>query len=324
MIQAGTFTRQRDAEKLQQELSNTVKQTVQIDHLADKGLYLVQIGPISDFGVARDLKNSLKPLASASAATASSKIWNLRNADIRAVIDEVSRVTGKNFLVDPKVTGKISIVSSSPMSDKELYQVFLSVLQVSGYTAVPSGSVIKIIPSMEARPQWPESGDSAANRGDDVLVQVFPVRYVPAEQLVPVLRPLMPQWSSVSAYGPSNMLILSGRANNIRQMAEIIKQVDNSSANGIDMIPLQHALAMDIASTLKDLVKTQPGMPGQSQTMLTADDRSNSILLSGNKTERIRLRLLISQLDRQNIGSSNSNTKVIYLSYLRAEDLVPI
>ena len=255
----------------------------------------------------------------------SQRIWNLRNADIRAVIAEISRVTNKNFLIDPRVQGKISIVSSKPMSDKELYQVFLSMLQVSGFSAIPSGDVIKIVPNVDARTLSPDSLSQLKNppRGDDMMVQVIPVQYVPCEQLVPVLRPLMPQWSSVSAYSPSNMLILSGRASNIKQLATIIKQVDTSSANGIDMVPLQHALAMDVANTLKDLVKSQnPG--AHNQTTLAADDRSNSILLSGNKTERIRLRLLIAQLDQSNPNAPNGNTQVIYLNYLRAEDLVPI
>ena len=256
----------------------------------------------------------------------SQKIWNLRNADIRAVIAEVSRVTGKNFLIDPRVQGKISIISSSPMSNKGLYQVFLSMLQVSGFSAIPNGNVIKIIPTIDARTQSPDLLNQLQHPpfGDDMMVQVIPVQYVPAEQLVPVLRPLMPQWSSVSAYAPSNMLILSGRANNIRQLGDIIKQVDSSSANGIDMVPLEHALAMDIAATLKELVKTQTGASAQNQTTLAADDRSNSILLSGSKTERIRLRLLIAQLDQNNPNAPNGNTQVIYLNYLRAEDLVPI
>jgi general secretion pathway protein D len=254
----------------------------------------------------------------------SQKIWNLRNADIRAVIAEVSRVTGRNFLIDPRVQGKISIVSSTPMSDKELYQVFLSMLQVSGYGAIPNGNIIKIVPNIDARTLSSDALSQLKHppQGDDMMVQVIPVQYVPSEQLVPVLRPLMPQWSSVSAYAPSNMLILSGRANNIHELAQIIKQVDTSSANGIDMVPLEHALAMDVANTLKDLVKSQPG--SQNPTTIAADDRSNSILVSGSRTDRIRLRMLIARMDQNNSNIPNGNTQVIYLNYLRAEDLVPI
>ena len=254
------------------------------------------------------------------------KIWNLRDADIRAVISEISRVTGKNFLIDPRVQGKISIISGTPLTQKELYQVFLSMLQVSGFSAIENGKVIKIVPNSDARTMSPDLISQLKNppKGDDMLVQVIQVKYTPAEQLVPVLRPLMPQWSSVAAFAPSNMLILSGRANNIRQLADIIKQVDNSSINEVDMVPLEYALAMDVASTLKDLVKSSPGGAGQPQVTLAVDDRSNSILLSGNKTERIRLRLLIARLDRKSSTTINGNTQVIYLNYLRAEDLVPI
>ncbi len=309
----------------------------------------MQIGPINDYPTARELQHTLSqkinavkntetsknqsPLATANSTANGSdttqtmpentQLWNLRNADIRAVIAEVSRVTGKNFVIDPRVQGKISIVSATPMSSHELYQVFLSVLQVSGYAAIPSGEVIKIIPNIDAKTQ--SSDLRTRPRGDDMMVAVVPVHYVPAEQLVPVLRPLMPQWSSVSAYGPSNMLILSGRANNINSLADIIKQVDNSTANGIDIVPLRHSLAMDIANTLKDLIKAQPNMAGgRTQISISADDRSNSLLISGSKTDRIRLRMLILKLDRESSAGLNSNTQVVYLNYMRAEDLVPI
>lgn len=354
-LQAGAFNLEKDAKQRQHELSVLVSEPVEIKNLSDKKLYLVQIGPINDYLTARALQNKLTqkiinskknkqienqspPLAQSNQSDSSNeqaeapplpnnKLWNLRNADIRAVIAEVSRVTGKNFVIDPRVQGKISIVSTTPMNNDELYEVFLSVLQVSGYAAIPSGAIIKIIPNIDAKTQSPDfpSGMQQPPKGDDMMVAVVPVHYVPSEQLVPVLRPLMPQWSSISAYAPSNMLILSGRANNIRSLAEIIKQVDTSSANGIDMVHLRHSLAMDIAATLKDLVKVQPSMGG-SRTQLTvaADDRSNSLLISGSKTDRIRLRMLILKLDKESSEGQNSNTQVVYLNYLRAEDLVPI
>ncbi|HAU1151391.1 TPA: type II protein secretion LspD [Legionella pneumophila] len=350
-LQAGAYNLEKDAKIRQNELAQLVEQKVEIKNLADKHLYLVQIGPIDDYQTARELKAKLsqktekqfnqinknqtsslgvsqlpKNMEQSQTSPPGSKLWNLRNADIRAVIAEVSRITGKNFVIDPRVQGKVSIVSSTPLSNRELYQVFLSVLQVSGYAAIPNGEIIKIIPNIDAKTQSPDllSGMKSPPRGDDMMVAVVPVHYVPSEQLVPVLRPLMPQWSSVSAYAPSNMLILSGRANNIKSLAEIIKQVDSSSANGIDMVRLHHALAMDVANTLKDLVKTQPGIGSRTQITIAADDRSNSILVSGSKTDRIRLRMLILKLDKESSAGVNSNTQVVYLNYLRAEDLVPI
>ncbi|MDP3267753.1 MAG: GspD family T2SS secretin variant LspD [Legionella sp.] len=348
-LQAGAFTIPKEAQSRQKELQAQVSQPVEVKNLADKSLYLVQIGPIDDYQTARELKDKLSkndskliitknpksalelPASVKSSEPSSnlppeSKLWNLRNADIRAVIAEVSRVTGKNFVIDPRVQGKISIVSSTPMSNEELYQVFLSVLQVSGYAAIPNGEIIKIIPNIDAKTLSPDLLNEMRNppRGDDMMVAVVPVHYVPSEQLVPVLRPLMPQWSSVSAYAPSNMLILSGRANNIKSLARIIKQVDSSSSNGIDLVPLSHALAMDVANTLKDLVKTQSNIGMRAQITIAADDRSNAILVSGSKTDRIRLRMLIMKLDKKSSQGINSNTQVVYLNYLRAEDLVPI
>ncbi len=254
------------------------------------------------------------------------KLWNLRDVDIRAVIAEVSRVTDKNFLVDPRVQGKISIFSSIPISDKALYPVFLSALQVSGYAAVPSGNVIKILPNMEARTQSSDelrAPNQVAN-GDDLVVQVIPVEHAAADQLVPILRPLMPQWSIVSSYTPTNMLILSGRANNIKQMTKIIRQVDTPSGNEIDVVPLESSLAMDVVNTLRDLMSAQVSTSSNQPLTLAADDRSNSVLISGSKADRLRLRVLISQLDGKGHHASDSNTQVIYLHYMRAEDVVPI
>ncbi len=349
LVSVGAFSQQSEADALLKKLSAQIKQPIFIQQHTDTGLYVVQIGPVEDYRVAVALEKQwtvpYTPPVTATPApiqtpspvathpepstvqqqVADNKIWNLRNADIRAVIGEVARITKKNFVIDPRVSGKISIVSSTPISDRELYAVFLSMLQVSGYAAIQNGDIIKILPNMDARTA--SASPLSQNRqaiGDDMLVQVIPVQYVPAEQLVPVLRPLMPQWSSVSAYAPSNMLILSGRASNIQQLADIISQVDNSSASGIDIVPLQHALAMDVASTLKDLVLTQMNQHKNNQTMIAADDRGNAILISGNKTDRIRIRMLILQLDRQNNNSTNDNTQVVYLNYLRAEDLVPI
>ncbi|RMX21136.1 type II protein secretion LspD [Legionella jordanis] len=362
MLHVGDFAHQNNALQLKFKLSSKIKQPIVIEQSSNKNGYSVRIGPIEDYNLAKNLQDQIKtettsknttlpslnkaqanpemveakPLPSETASiaqaennestTGTKKLWNLRGADIRAVIAEVSRVTGKNFIVDPRVQGKISIVSSTAISDKALYQVFLSMLQISGYAAIPSGDVIKIVPNIDAKTQSPDLLSQLRNppQGDEMMVAVVPVHYVPSEQLVPVLRPLMPQWSSVSAYAPSNMLILSGRANNIKQMVHIIRQVDSSTANGIDMVSLKHALAMDVANTLKDLVKSQPGLGAHAQTMIAADDRSNALLISGSKTDRIRLRLLIAKLDRQSPYGINSNTQVVYLNYLRAEDLVPI
>lgn len=251
------------------------------------------------------------------------RLWNLRQANIRSVIQAVSRETNKNFLIDQRVQGKISIVSNKAINSDELYQVFLSMLQVAGYAAIPSGDVIKIVPNIDARSIGGDPIKNAGATGDEMVVQVVPIRHVSAEQLVPVIRPLMPQWSNVSAYSPSNMLILSGRADNVQRLSDIIYKVDTSDSNGIDAISVKYALAMDIVSTIKALSDNQKGRIYQHQATIATDDRSNTILVSGPKAERLRIRLLVNQLDKRN-AYSGGNTEVIYLKYLKAQDILPI
>ncbi len=252
------------------------------------------------------------------------KLWNLHQASIRSVIEAVSKSTGKNFLIDPRVQGKVSIVSTKAINSDELYQVFLSVLQVAGFAAIPTGDIIKIIPNIDARST--SSNDAQILKkanGDDMVVHVVPVKYVSAEQLVPVIRPLMPQWSNVSAYSPSNALILSGRANNIQRLVEIIEKVDTPNSNGIDAVSLEHALAMDVVSTIKALMEGQKNRAYQRNATLATDDMSNTILISGPQTERLRIRLLINKLDNKK-AYNGDNTEVIYLRFLKAQDILPI
>ncbi len=286
---------------------------------------------LADSTTTKPLKLSTPPIPQAATSnhkppinTPNTRLWNLQQADIRSVIHEIAKETGKNFVIDPRVQGKISITSGHPIDAKALYQVFLSILQVSGFAAIPNGDVIKVVPNMDARTLGGGALFAAAN-GDDMTTDVIKLHFVPAEQLVPVLRPLMPQWSSVSAYGPSNTLIISGRASNIKRLHQIIQQVDDSDANGIDVIPLHYALAMDVASTLKSLLETRTqGRNYQRQaTTIAADDKSNTILVSGSKEDRLRIRILISKIDKEDSYGSG-NTEIVYLRYLRAQDLVPI
>lgn len=254
---------------------------------------------------------------------APARIWNLRNADIRSVIDEVSRITGKNFLIDPRVQGKVTIVANKPLSPDAVYQVFLSALQVSGYAAVRTGQVTKIVPSMNAKVLATRvTGRVAPGQGDEVVVRVIPIKYVTADQLVPALRPLIPEWGSISAYRPANTLIISGRAANVKRIAKIISRVDTSSSNGYDVVPVRNASADALVKTLKSLQQDTSKISSQ-QASIAADDRGNAIILSGNKAARLRMKVLISQLDQSTPGG-NGNTQVIFLRYMQAKDMVPI
>ncbi len=253
------------------------------------------------------------------------RLWNLQDADILSVINEVSQETGKNFVVDPKVNGKMTLISSKPLKKNEVYQVFLSVLGLLGYSAIPSGNVVKIVPNMDSG----EQATRVANKqspgiGDEVVVRVIPLENIAAAQLIPVIRPLLPQWSSVSAYTPGNVLILLGRAGNLARILTIIQDVDKAANNNIQIVQLHHASAQQVASVLNNLQNSTSRAAGDTpNTSIAVDERSNSILLGGTKASRLRMRVLISQLDSP-ATTPAGNTEVIYLRYLEAKNLAPL
>src|SRR3990167_10464221 len=252
------------------------------------------------------------------------RVWNLQDADILSIINEVSLETGKNFVVDPRVTGKISLVSSKPIKPNEIYQVFLSVLELLGYSAIPSGNVIKIVPNIEIA----EFASKIASRyspgkRDEIVVRVTPLDNISANQLIHVLRPLLPQWSNVSVYTPGNVLIVLGRASNIERIVNIVRNIDQTAANNIDVVPLHRASASQLATVLNNLQNAARSTGDMPQVSIAADERSNSILLSGNRSARLRTRFLISRLDIPP-GGAQGNTQVIYLRYLQAAKFAPL
>ena len=252
------------------------------------------------------------------------RLWNLQDADIISIINEVSLETGKNFIVDPRVTGKISLVSSKPIKPDEVYEVFLSIISLLGYSAIPSGDVIKIVPNMESGEYATHVGSlNNPGRGDEVVVRVIPLENVSAAQLIPVLRPMLPQWSNVAAYTPGNVLILLGRASNIHRILQVINNLDHASDSHIEVVPLHQASASQMANVLNNLQNTGRSSGEAPQVTVAADERSNSILLGGNKAARFRMRTLIATLDSPTQGS-HDNTQVIYLRYLQAKTLAPV
>lgn len=254
----------------------------------------------------------------------STRVWNLQDADILSVINEVSEETGKNFVVDPRVNGKITLISNKPLRQSEVYQVFLSVLSILGYSAVPSGNVIKIVPNMDSAELSPALANKAhPGKGDEVVVRVIPLENVAASQLIPVLRPLLPQWSNISAYVPGNVLIVLGRASNLDRINHIIQDVDKSASSGIEIIPLHHASAAQAATVLNNLQSAARSAGESPNVSIAVDERSNSILLGGPKSVRIKMRVLISQLDSP-VLTPSGNTEVIYLRYLEAKTFAPL
>jgi len=267
---------------------------------------------------------SAQPHPSTTTKHADSKLQtlNLKDADIQTLIATVSEITGKNFIVGPNVQGKVTVISNKPMKPDEIYDTFLSVLQVHGYAAVPSGSMIKIVPEVMAQQNASGRLNGAAHREpDQIVTQIVPVKHVSAMQLVPILRPLMPQGAQLIAHTASNSLVISDRAGNVERMISIIHRIDTVSDAGVEVIPLHHASAVELARTLTQLAETK-GAESAEQPRILADERTNSILLAGGKSGRLRMRALIAHLDTP--VANGGNTQVVYLNYADAKDLVPI
>ena len=244
---------------------------------------------------------------------------NWKDADIRQVVEAVSAVTGKNFILDPRVTGRVTLLSPTPLGPDALYEAFLSILQVHGYVAVDSGDLIKIIPDATARQFAGPIGTEGAAGPDDMATQVIQVRNVGATQLVPILRPLIPQYGHLVAHAGSNMLIISDRAANVARMVAIIRRIDQASDEDIEVVSLQHASASEIVRIMTALSQTPRADGAPVTTSLVADARTNSVLIGGDKADRLRLRTLIAHLDTP--LEDGGDTQVRYLRYADAEEL---
>jgi general secretion pathway protein D len=248
---------------------------------------------------------------------------NLKEADINTLIATVSEVTGRNFIIDPRVRAKVTVVSSTPMSPEGVYETFLAVLQVHGFAAIPAGDTIKIVPETGARQDGGTGVGTPEGRPmDDVVTRVLQIQNVPAAQLVPILRPMVPQWGHLAAYAPSNMLIISDRAANVARLERIIADIDRSGDREIEMVRLEHAAAAEVVRILTTLAQQDKQQdPTSRPATIIADERSNAVLIGGDRTERQKYLEIIRSLD---IPLPDGATQVVYLRFASAENLAPI
>lgn len=266
-------------------------------------------------GQARNATSHAKP------ATDSQITLNLKDADIREVAQMVSTITGKNFIVDPRAQGRVTVISAKPISADALFSVFLSVLDVHGLAALPSGhNTWKIVPAIEGR-QSPGVENSANAPGDAMITRVFQLHNVTVAQLVPALRPLMSSQAQLAAYAPSNMLIISGRVGNVARIIRLAHQLDQPVDANFSLIKLKYASAVAISQVLTNMLQKGNGQ-GEVPMKLAADPRTNSILVSGSPAQQLQVKALINQLDQPT--GSTGDTHVIYLHYAKADDLAKI
>jgi general secretion pathway protein D len=246
---------------------------------------------------------------------------NFKDADITQIAEAVSAATGKNFIIDPRVRAQVTMLSSTPMSPAAFYEAFLSILQVYGFIAVPAGDVVKILPDANAR-QIPglDLPDHISATSDEIVTQVLDVKNVSAPQLVPILRPMIPQYGHLVAYPAGNILIITDRASNVNRMMRIIRRIDQVGNQDPEIVPLTNASASEIVRVVNSLYAGAAASEGVA-VKVVADERSNSILIAGDQAQRLRIRALIAHLDTP--LESGGDTRVRYLHYANAEKLAP-
>ena len=246
---------------------------------------------------------------------------NFKDADITQIAEAVSAATGKNFIIDPRVRAQVTMLSSTAMSPEAFYQAFLSILQVYGFIAVPSGNVVKILPDTNARTLPAiDLPDRVSATSDEIVTQVIDVRNVNAPALVPILRPMIPQYGHLVAYPASNILIITDRASNVNRMMRIIRRIDQVGNQDVEIVPLQNAGAGEVVRVVNSLYQGPAAAEGTA-VKVVADDRSNSVLIGGEQAQRLRLRALIAHLDTP--LEAGGDTRVRYLHYANAEKLAP-
>ena len=240
---------------------------------------------------------------------------NYREANMRQVIEAVGEVTGRNFLVDPRVTGQVTFLSYTPMSAEAFYEAFLATLSVHGFIAVEADDIVRIVPDATARVH---PGVAAGTDGDRIVTQVMQLDNVGAAQLVPILRPLIPQYGHLAAHPGTNTLIIVDRGSNVTRMLTIIERMDQAFDNEIEIIRIENASAAEVVSliTMLNQADAAAGVPA---LRLAADARTNSIMIGGPDNQRLRYRALIAHLDTP--AGEGGETQVRYLNYANAEQL---
>jgi general secretion pathway protein D len=239
-----------------------------------------------------------------------------RDTDIRVVIEGVQAVTGRPMIVDPRVRANVTLYNSTPLSPDEFYQLFLQMLQVHGYMAVESGGVVQILPDANARQ---EVGAGFAGEGADIVTQTIELVNVGAAQLVPILRPMMPQYAHLAAHQSANILILSDRANNLARIVDIVRRIDRMGTEEVEVIPLEFASATEVVRVLGTLTQASAAASGVPVMQAFADERTNSVLLAGPVSKKPEYRELIESLDTP--SQTGGETLVRYLNYADAEEL---
>jgi len=259
-------------------------------------------------------------------------LFNFQDADLNALVKTMSQITGRNFLLDPRTRGKVTIISSKPVPKASAYQIFIAALKAQGFTTVEGpGGIVKIIPEAEAKQGATVGGDKKPPKSDQWITQVIMVQYASASQLVQLMRPLLSPHALLSVYSPSNALIVTDTSSGIRNLMSVIEQIDRPGSTEVTVVPLQHVSANDLAALIARLepqagvsapvvpgqpavaqVQAQHGIQAESRLVIIPDARTNSLLVRSDNPGRVdQVRSLIAKLDVP--ARLGGNTRVVFL-----------
>ncbi|MFP3977914.1 MULTISPECIES: type II secretion system secretin GspD [Marinobacter] len=263
-----------------------------------------------------------------SAAYGQDETWrlNLKDADIRAFVTQVADITGYSFVVDPRVKGKVTVLSSAPMNKDQIYDLFLAVLNVHGFTAIPGEEVIKVVQQVDAKQSAEVLGRFSNIPSEQLITRVIQIDNASALELVPILRPLVAKYGHLAGVAAANALIISDHASNIQRMEQIVRELDSPSKYEVEVIKLKEAWVGDMVTLLQELAPDELGRAGNDSAArkysVTADERSNRLILRGDESFRSKMRGLITQLDQP--SASGGATKVIRLKHADAKNLTEL
>lgn len=266
------------------------------------------------------------PLVAMVSTASYAQTWkiNLRDADLAAFINEVADITGKNFAVDPRVRGNVTVISNKALNKSEVYDLFLGVLNVNGVVAIPSGNTVKLVPDSNVKSSGIPYDSKSRATGDQIVTRVIWLENTNPNDLIPALRPLMPQFAHLAAVPGTNSLIVSDRASNIYQLETIIRNLDGTGQNDIEAISLQSSQAEEMIGLLESMSATGAAKDVRgARVRLIADQRTNRILIKGDPATRKRLRQMIETLDVP-AADRLGGLKVFRLKYAGAKNLAEI
>ena len=264
---------------------------------------------------------------------------DFQDVDLAILVKFIGEITGKNFVMDERVQGKVTVVSPTKITEEEAYQVFQAVLQVKGFTTVPSGVAVRIIPTKDARETSLRTLTEAGGRlpTEEYVTRLIPLSQVDAADISTVLQPLVAKDGLISAYPQTNSLIIIDSAANVDRLARMIAELDvASSRRRTALIPLRHAAASDLTDTIQQVLEERPAPPGQPAQgqrplppgqirafKITPDDRTNTLIVNAAAEQMAQIRSLVERLDVP-LPPGSGRINVYYLKNANAEDLLPV